>query len=362
MKRESISDLGLNFVVGLSGSELSDKERDILSRLRPAGIILFKHNIAKEESPFWQERLIALISEARGIIGRSSVVVSIDHEGGKVHRFPRPVTHFPVAAKWADKAFEVGSAMAQELRALGINLSFSPVLDVNTESKNPVIGERAFSSDAKIVAEVGREFVRGLESSGVVACGKHFPGHGSTTADSHLELPVVSESRQVLSAREVLPFRALIDHGLRMIMTAHVCYSALDQGAPATLSKIILQGLLRSELGFSGVIISDDLNMKALNFVTVERRGLECLKAGVDLLLMGNAGEVLALDLAEKMANEILVAVRRREISKESVEASQKRVVQLLGDLEAIQLAAGEMPTHEIIGCKSHQQLCSALS
>lgn len=340
MKLDRVSDLGLHFVVGIFGAKLTEQEEKLLRELNPAGIILFKHNIDREAGVDWPKRLAVLISQCRNCIERKTFFISIDHEGGKVHRLPAPITHFPTASHYAPNAIMVGATMGRELRDLGINLSYSPVLDVNSETRNPVIGGRAFSSDPAAVITHAREFLRALEAEGVVGCGKHFPGHGSTTADSHLELPVVAASREELSARELKPFQALIDSGIRMLMTAHVVYSALDPAMPATFSRTIVTGLLRKELGFSGVVISDDLNMKALNAVAVQKRGLECLKAGVDLLLVGNTSPEVPLVVAAQMAETILAATKKRELDVALLQASQKRVNTLLGELESLQLAS----------------------
>jgi beta-N-acetylhexosaminidase len=177
--------------------------------------------------------------------------------------------------------------LAAELRAVGITLDYAPVLDIHTNPKNPVIGDRAHAGQAARVGELGAAIVRTLQAAGVAACGKHFPGHGDTSTDSHLELPLVEHPPEQLREREFAPFRAAIAAGLATIMTAHVLVPAFDEERPATLSRRIVTGLLREELGFEGVIISDDLEMKALaRDRSVAESAVLAIEAGCDAVLI----------------------------------------------------------------------------
>ena len=204
-------------------------------------------------------------------------MVAIDHEGGRVLRLGEPFTQFPPAAvvgrtRNPDLAYRVGHAMGVELASVGIDLSFAPVLDVHSNPANPVIGDRAFGSDPALVSEMGIALMRGLHDGGVLSCGKHFPGHGDTEKDSHLELPVVRRSRAELEQTELVPFRAAIAAGVPMLMSAHVLYPALDPEHPATLSRAILTDLLRGELHFDGVVASDDLRHARHRQPSIDRR------------------------------------------------------------------------------------------
>jgi beta-N-acetylhexosaminidase len=218
--------------------------------------------------------------------------VSVDQEGGRVARLKAPFTEWPPMATLgrsgeATLAERFARALASELRAVGITLDYAPVLDIHTNPKNPVIGDRALAEQAKTVAELGATIVRVLQSEGVAACGKHFPGHGDTSTDSHLELPIVEHPLEVLREREFLPFQAAIRAGVATIMTAHVFLPALDEQRPATLSKRIVTGLLRGELGFEGVILSDDLEMKALaSERSVPDSAVQAIAAGCDAVLI----------------------------------------------------------------------------
>jgi len=253
-----------------------------------AGAILFSRNV---ESP---EQVAELCNEIHGLgaPGDSAPLCCVDQEGGRVARLKAPFTEWPpmrsIGCAGSSRLAEaVGEAIAAELRAVGIDLDFAPVLDVDTNPRSPVIGDRAFSSAAAAVAELGAALIRGLGRGGVIACGKHFPGHGDAAADSHRELPTVALPAERLREVELLPFCRAIAEGVPALMTAHVVYPALDAAAPATLSRRILGDLLRRELGFGGAIVSDDLEMQALaglgGFGAVACRAVE---AGADLLLV----------------------------------------------------------------------------
>jgi beta-N-acetylhexosaminidase len=209
-----------------------------------------------------------------------------------VRRLPAPALALPPMRRLGqhgdpELARRVGSVLGRELSALGFNLDFAPVLDVDSNPKNPIIGDRAFSDDPNQVARLARAFARGLNDAGVLACGKHFPGHGDTDRDSHLDLPVVRHDRKHLDAVELPPFRAASHAGLPALMTAHVVYEGLDPGVVATLSHKISTQLLRSELGFGGVLFSDDLEMKAVaDRYPIGKIAVAAIAAGCDALLV----------------------------------------------------------------------------
>ncbi len=244
-------------------------------------------------------------------LSRLPPILSIDHEGGRVQRLKAPLTVWPPMAVLAAQppriAEEVGRAMASELQALGFNLNFAPVLDVHTNPENPIIGDRAFGSTVKAASERALAFLRGLEQSGCMrGCGKHFPGHGDTQTDSHHALPVVPHDEARLRAVELAPFAEVLQSGrqappksqLGMIMTAHVVYPAIDR-RPATLSRRWLTEILRGELGFDGVILSDDLDMKALQAENLTAAGLTLRDEGdvvVESLLSGCDAFLLCRD------------------------------------------------------------------
>jgi beta-N-acetylhexosaminidase len=237
----------------------------------------------------------ALSDEIHG--ANPDCVIAIDQEGGRVQAWGPP--HFdaqPSARALGQQgsmaAHSAGQRIGRELRKLGIDLNFAPVLDVDTRASNPIIGDRSFSADPQAVVELARDFAEGMASEGVLSCGKHFPGHGDTSRDSHLELPVVDRDRTTLAAAELLPFAKLADV-LPMMMSAHVVYPALDPLHAATHSKRIMSSLLRDELGFDGVLISDDLAMKGIRTAKgdvgavndLPTAATAALQAGCDLVL-----------------------------------------------------------------------------
>src|SRR4029453_19225778 len=210
---------------------------------------------------------LAMESEALGRSARAWV--SVDQEGGCVARLKEPFTRWPPMATLGrsgsvELAARFGAALAAGLRAVGITLDYAPVLDIHTNPKNPIIGDRALAEDADSVARLGAAIIDALQTHGVAACGKHFPGHGDTSVDSHLDLPLVEHPPDRIRRVECVPFREAIRAEVAFIMTAHVLVPSLDDEKPATLSPRIVQALLRNELEFQGVILSDDLEMKAI--------------------------------------------------------------------------------------------------
>ncbi len=288
---DSVSEeIGRHFIVGLSGTRLTEEESSWLSAMKPLGVILRAHNFASH-LPYqgWLDELSALRESVLALIPRSSMVFALDHEGGRVYRTPKPITHFPFAREYRHRAHEVATAMGVELRSIGINMSFSPVVDIDSNPKNPVIGARAFSSDPAEVAKAACEFSSGLLAEAIAPVAKHFPGHGDTSQDSHEELPTLLSSVESLKARELLPFHAIINSGIPALLSAHILFPHLDPDFPATLSPLVLYDLARESLGFDGVIISDDLDMKAISQnYSDEEVALRAPMAGCDILLFNH--------------------------------------------------------------------------
>ncbi len=219
------------------------------------------------------------------------LLVAVDQEGGRVARLGAPVLALPpmrVLGRIDDVALteRAGRVLGRQLAALGFNMDFAPVLDVDTNPDNPIIGDRSFGRDADTVTRHGLAFAAGLEAGGVLGCGKHFPGHGDTDLDSHLALPRLRHDRARLDAVELSPFRAARGR-IPALMTAHVIFDALDPGVPATLSRRVVTELLREEMGFDGLVISDDLEMAAVReHWGVAEAGVRAIAAGCDALLV----------------------------------------------------------------------------
>jgi len=238
---------------------------------------------------------VAEIAVENEALGRTAPPwLSVDQEGGRVARLKEPFTRWPAmaalgrAGKEGDAlAARFAAALASELTAVGITLDYAPVLDIHTNPSNPVIGDRALSDRADDVARLGRIIIKTFQSAGLAACGKHFPGHGDTSTDSHHELPLVEHAPDRLRAIEFAPFRAAIAEQVAFIMTAHVLVPSLDESRPSTLSPKVVQALLRDELHYDGVILSDDLEMKAVSArYTVPEAAVEAIRAGCDAVLV----------------------------------------------------------------------------
>jgi beta-N-acetylhexosaminidase len=279
---------GERLMVGFDGHEPSADLRRLLREFRVGGVILFDRNVAAPEQLAELVRELQALARAAG--HELPLLVAVDQEGGRVQRLRAPWTVWPPLRALGrtgseTTAREMGGALAAELSACGIHLDFAPVVDVDTNPANPVIGDRSLGDDPELVGRLGAALVRGLQDSGVAACAKHFPGHGDTSADSHLELPVVDHPPSRLHDVELRPFRAAIAAGVASVMTAHVLARELDDRLPATLSPRIVGGLLRQELRFAGVVVSDDLEMQAV--AKTWRPGeaaLRAAQAGCDLL------------------------------------------------------------------------------
>lgn len=267
-------------IVGFEGREPPTSRHRFV-----AGYVTFTRNYGSLDEIAEQNRALAALARA----DEPPVILSLDQEGGRVQRIRAPLTVWPpmatVGAGSQGDAEAAGHKLGTEIAALGFNVDYAPVLDVHSNPANPIIGDRAFSSDPSHAGTMALAFWRGLESAGVRGCGKHFPGHGDTATDSHLELPVVDKSLDQLRACELVPFAAAAKAGVPLYMTAHVVYPQVDP-LPATMSRRWLTDILRGELAYRGVIVSDDLDMKAVaDGYPLEQVLLDGLRAGVDVFL-----------------------------------------------------------------------------
>ncbi|KPK14792.1 MAG: hypothetical protein AMJ62_11730 [Myxococcales bacterium SG8_38] len=273
-------------VCGFEGIDAPSTVQRWLSHGLVAGLILFKRNIADVG------QAAALIDACNATSTASlPLLMCVDQEGGRVARFGDPILRLPPMRKLAEAGDpeltrDAAFVLARQLRAVGINLDFAPVLDVDTNPMNPVIGDRSFGRTSDVVIEHGLAFADGLHEGGVLSCGKHFPGHGDTDLDSHLALPVLRHDRARLDRVELTPFRAAVGR-IPALMTAHVVFEELDPVVPATMSSKLIDGVLRGEIGFEGAVFSDDLEMKAITErYRIEEAGVLAIEAGCDLLLV----------------------------------------------------------------------------
>jgi beta-N-acetylhexosaminidase len=290
-------------VCGFSGTAAPSAIQAWLSAEAVAGLILFKRNIED------LDQATALIASCvEGTDPANPILVCVDQEGGRVARFGEPVLQLPAmrtlaAAADARLTREAASVVGRQLRAIGVNLDFAPVLDVDTNADNPVIGDRAFGRTTETVIEHALAFADGLHAGGVLSCGKHFPGHGDTDVDSHFALPTLRHDRGRLEEVELAPFRAATGR-IPSLMTAHVIFESVDPAVPATMSRAVIAELLRNDIGFEGAVFSDDLEMKAItDRHSIEEAGVLAIEAGCDLLLVCSDLEAAAR-LRETLAYE----------------------------------------------------------
>ena len=258
--------IGQLLIGSFHGSDIPVELRALAREFDLGGVTLFGR-LGNIESP---GQVAELAFDLRSLGRELPAWVGIDQEGGRVARLRSPFTEWPPMAALgrsedAALARKFATALAAELSAVGISLDYAPVLDIHTNPKNPVIGDRALGERPETVAKLGRVIIEELQRAGVAACGKHFPGHGDTATDSHVELPIVEHPPDRLRAVEFVPFKAAIEAGVAFIMTAHVLVVSIDEERPATLSPRIVTDILRHELGYTGVIVSDDLEMKAIS-------------------------------------------------------------------------------------------------
>lgn len=341
MPNECIADAGAHFLIGLRPTpSLHEADAALLSELRPAGVILYKSNFLHDVSyAEWLDTHAALIAAIHAAAGREKMFIAIDHEGGRVCRTPPPITRFSYAAHWAASAASVGEAMGRELASLGVNLNFAPVLDIHTNPENPVIGERAFGSDAESVSSASLAFLQAMEAQGVLGCGKHFPGHGDTNVDSHIGLPSQNISLEELRGRELKPFGAAIGAGIQMLMTAHIMFPRIDPVWPATLSKILTTDVLRKELGFNGVIVSDDIGMGAMeSFFSAPEAAARLIESGTDMLMV--CAHFTSPDRARGFARALLLALKEGHLDPALLQQSRQRIEALLTRAETSKVSA----------------------
>ena len=351
--REKVGQL---FMVGFLGTSVTPDLASFIKKYKPGGVILFSRNLESVE------QMVDLTNDLQACNPHSPLVISIDQEGGRVSRLPKGFTIFPPCSllgrcNSTELAYAAAATIAKELRAVGVNMNMAPVLDVNSNPDNPVIGDRAFGTTPDVVCELGLATVAGLQDSRVVACGKHFPGHGDTNTDSHKELPVVEASRDRLEAIEFPPFRRAVQRGVASLMTAHVLYRALDPELPATLSPAIITDFLRRELQYDGVVLTDDLEMLAIiDHYGIEDAAVRAVLAGCDVLLIckDRDREIAAVEAVEQ-------AVTSGTISTERLDLSVARITRLKDRFVAPYKPVTVSDAKLIAGCRSHQALLHSI-
>ena len=354
MTDEALLDLtGRMLMIGFEGREFGPELRDLLLDIRPGGIILFKRNVGGGP-----EQVAGLVSQAQdlafSIFGRP-LLVAIDQEGGPVQRLAPPFTDMPSQRRMAetltpDALLSLAGTSGRELAAVGINLNLTPVLDMPTSPEATYMAERCFGTDPALVGAMGLTIIDGHAAHGVLTCVKHFPGIGDTRLDPHEELPTVGHAAARLGSMEVMPFAWAIEHGVAGVMSSHVCFPGLDPDGPATYSSKILTDLLRGDLGFEGLLLTDDLEMGAVvKNQEIGSAAVRAVTAGSDLLLICHRP-----DRIRAARHALLNAVRSGHITVRRLEQSSSRLEEALGRIkipdpsawkEVFDIAA-EKPTH----------------
>lgn len=319
--------IGQLFIFGLEGTTLDEHMINVIESNHIGGFILFKQNIVDVDQTL---ELLNSIKKTNASSGNMPLFFALDEEGGKVARLSDFYTDLPSASKIGDIndseiSTEYGRILGERLKNFGFNVDFAPVLDVNSNPKNPVIGVRAFGSDVDTVVNNGLKVMEGIDSTGVIPVVKHFPGHGDTGTDSHVDLPVINKTLEELESLELVPFKKAIENEAQALMVAHILFRELDSEYPATLSHDIITGLLRENLSYDGVVISDDMTMGAImeNY-TVEEASVKFLKAGGDILLIchGYENQLNAL-------NRVKEEVKSGNITEDELDEKVYRIIKL---------------------------------
>lgn len=318
--------IGQMVLVGFEGYTVNDATRRLIEDYHVGGFILFERNIRDVE------QLVDLLNELKNIntVNKMPLFISTDEEGGRVSRMPKEFKKLPPNKTIGDInngdfSFEIGSIIGEELKGLGLNMDFAPVLDINSNPNNPVIGSRSFGDNIEIVTKLGIRTMEGIASEGIIPVIKHFPGHGDTSVDSHLDLPCINNDLERLQDLEFVPFKEAIDNGADVVMVAHILFSQLDEENPASLSKTIITDILRDHMEFDGVVITDDMTMGAIvdNYGMGEA-AVKSIVAGTDIVLICHQYENQISAI-----NAIKTAVKDGTISEERIDESVYRILSL---------------------------------
>jgi beta-N-acetylhexosaminidase len=282
-------------------------------------------------------------------------IISIDQEGGRVRRLRQGFTDLPSMRELgrtgdAELAREIGRVIGRELRAVNIDHALAPVLDVDTNPNNPVIADRSLGPTPELVTRLGCALIDGLQGEGVAACGKHFPGHGDTPIDSHYDLPRLQHPLERLERIELPPFEAAVKCNVATIMTAHVIFDPIDSKYPSTMSRQVMDGILRQRMGFNRVVVSDDLEMKAIaNYFSIEEVVIHCANAGVDMFLICHNH-----DLQNQAIDILIKAVERGDVPMSRIEEANRRIDELMNRYVKPPSEAGSL---DVVGSPAHQAI-----
>lgn len=351
--------IGQRVLFGFEGTSVPTELARLDEEWGLGGYILFKRNLVDLEQ-------IMDLNESLWTLGQGvPPFIGVDEEGGRVHRLPEIFTHFADMQLLGQLgsvsvAYEVGAVIGRELTASGFNLNFAPVLDLDTNPDNPIIGSRAISGDPDVVTSLAKAVIRGMHDNAIISCGKHFPGHGDTREDSHHTLPVCDLDLDTLRARELRPYHKLInqapEHRLDLVMGAHVVYPKVDS-KPASISRVWLQDILRLELGFKGLVITDDLEMKAIaNTMSIEDATLTALEAGVDIFMCCHS-----LDKQVAILETLLKQAESSTYPKFLWDKNYRRVYDMKKKHFHVVRTLDRAHARELVGNREHQRISRRL-
>ncbi len=353
---KQIHKAGQLFMVGFEGTTPSKEIKSLIKKYHIGGVILFSRNI---EHP---DQVAELTASLQALSPDAPLLIGIDQEGGRISRLPPPFTQFPAArtigrCDSVPLTYRNAEALSRELLSVGINMNFAPVLDINTNAQNPIIGDRAFGANPTIVSKHGLATIAAMLDQRIIPCGKHFPGHGDTDQDSHKTLPVVKLATSKMTDRELRPFLHAIENRLPCIMTAHICCHAFDQDLPASLSKNIVTTLLRETMKYDGVVVTDDLEMKGITeHLTVAEAAVKAVLAGSDLLLVCKT-PALQIEAIEA----VNASIEKGDISKGRLNQSLERIISLKGHFILNRPQLDLVALRRVVGSETHKDLVDSI-
>lgn len=318
--------VGQLILAGVEGTTLDAKAKKMIAEDQVGGIILYSNNIKNVSG------LVSLVNAIKkaNVPNPAPIFVSADQEGGRVNRLPSEYAKFPangVVGQSGDgeAAFTMGSLIGRAMLSAGFNMDFAPVLDVNSNPDNPVIGDRSFGSTPDLVEQFGIAEMNGIRGEGVIPVVKHFPGHGDTSVDSHHDLPVINKTVDQLEKLELVPFKSAVRETAEAVMVAHILFPKIDPDMPGSLSKKIIGDLLRDKMGYDGVVITDDLGMGAIvKHYTLPEAAVDAVKAGADILLVGHG-----YDNEHTAYEAVLNAVKNGKLTEARIDESVYRILAL---------------------------------
>ncbi|UOQ83615.1 beta-N-acetylhexosaminidase [Gracilibacillus salinarum] len=318
--------IGQMILAGVSGTTLDADTQNLITEQQIGGFIFYANNL---ETPKQTVQLINQIKR-KNESNRLPLFLSVDQEGGEIERLPGELIPFPTNQEIGESnnkqfSYQVGVLLGQELNAFGFNLDFAPVMDVNSNPDNPIIGNRSFGDNPEVVSKLGVETMKGIQSQDIISVIKHFPGHGDTSVDSHLQLPTVNKEMAELEQLELVPFERAIANGADVVMAAHILLPAIDPEYPSSMSRAVITDMLREKLAFDGVIMTDDMTMKAItDNYSIGEAAVQSVKAGNDMLLIAHGYNNVV-----EAIEQVTEAVQQGDISEERINESVKRVIQL---------------------------------